>query len=93
MIFSKDIFMSSHPVQDKMNEWYNFINVTMLQVIPRLLEIIDKQHSILKAYDKSVDKAKQIVQKKGNSPIELHLMGINFSGHTDKLNNYYNFIK
>lgn len=81
-----------------MNEWFNLINVTVVQVVPKLFEIITKQHLVLKAYEKQVDQAKYIVSgqtasKQGTSLIEQHLMGINYTGFTDKINNYYNFMK
>jgi len=76
-----------------MNEWFNALNVIAIQIVPKLFEIIDKQYSVLKGYERQIDEAKQLVYKKGNTPIEQLLNSISYQSYTDKTNNFYNFMK
>jgi len=33
-LFSKDIFLSSSPVQEQMSKWFNLITISIIQVLP-----------------------------------------------------------
>lgn len=67
--------------------------MAILQIVPKLLDIINKQYSIQRAYEKHLETAKQMAFKQGTTPIEKHLMSSSISSFTDKVQNYYNFIK
>lgn len=42
-LFTTEIFMTSHPVQEKLREFYSLLKLTVFEVVSKLLEVTSKQ--------------------------------------------------
>jgi hypothetical protein len=41
-LFGLDVFLNSNPVKEKMEEWMFLIKLLVIEVIPKLLEVVQK---------------------------------------------------
>ena len=93
VLFTKEMLMASHPMQEQMQEWYSIIYIASLQSMTKLFDIIAKQSLVLRSYETYIKKARELVSDKGYTPIEQHFMINSYPELTDKIQTYVDFIK